>query len=273
MPCTKISDAHYKSDLVNPFSTLNSRDIMKINKRICGYKEKLFLKDKVIQDKLQVVDALSILHQQHLALFNQKLSQKNFKIKLLEQKYDEMLDLSKEQSEKIRTLEETQKHLRQSKSMEELEEILTRIAKKDKITSGSNPDLVEALDQNYKMQVQIRELENKCDTLKNYLLQNDSTYNYTQMKAVFEKLGNIFNKNTELGVREAMNPEKTEEKHKTLSKKRGSAKGVKLPEKLNSHRLPAKTIKKSSKKTVEKRQAQKSMEQLIKDNTIYLDVE
>ena len=62
MPCTKISDAHYKSDLVNPFATLNSRDIIKINKRICGYKEKLFLKDKVIQDKIQAVDALSFLH-------------------------------------------------------------------------------------------------------------------------------------------------------------------------------------------------------------------
>ena len=60
-----------------------------------------------------------------------------------------MLDISKEQSSKLRLLEETQQHLRQSKSMAELEQIVNRIVKQDMIAHGSNPDLVEVLDQNY----------------------------------------------------------------------------------------------------------------------------
>ena len=37
-------------------------------------KERLFLKDKVIQDKIQLVEALNFFHQKQMDVFNQKLN-------------------------------------------------------------------------------------------------------------------------------------------------------------------------------------------------------
>jgi hypothetical protein len=45
---TQIMSANIKNDMLNPFRPLNSREIEKINMRIVGLKEKIFLKDKHI---------------------------------------------------------------------------------------------------------------------------------------------------------------------------------------------------------------------------------
>jgi hypothetical protein len=37
-------------------------------------KERLFLKDKVIQDKIQLVEALNFFHQKQIDVFNQQLN-------------------------------------------------------------------------------------------------------------------------------------------------------------------------------------------------------
>lgn len=45
--------------------------------------------------------------------------------------------------------------------------------------------LVEVLDDNYKLKVKLREAENKCKTLEEFINKNDSTYNFKAMKDVF----------------------------------------------------------------------------------------
>ena len=52
MPNQVISDSEIKNDLINPFKSLNGAKIERINARICIYKEKLYQKDRVIQDKI-----------------------------------------------------------------------------------------------------------------------------------------------------------------------------------------------------------------------------
>lgn len=87
--------------MINPFSKLSSRDIMKLNERFYGLKERLFLKDKIIQDKIQLVQALNFFHQKQIDVFNQKLNQKTFKITTLQKKCDQMFEINKEQNIKL----------------------------------------------------------------------------------------------------------------------------------------------------------------------------
>lgn len=101
MPCTQIPTAQLKNDLLNPFSTLSSREIIKVNQKFCGLKEKLFLKDKVIQDKIQLVQALTFFHNKQIEMFKDKMTHKNFKLGVLTKKCDKMLEINKEQNGKL----------------------------------------------------------------------------------------------------------------------------------------------------------------------------
>ena len=96
LPCTQIQSAQLKNDMINPFSKLNSRDIMKINERFRNLKERLFLKDKIIQDKIQLVQALNFFHQKKIDVFNQNLNSKNYKMTALQKKCDQMFEINKE---------------------------------------------------------------------------------------------------------------------------------------------------------------------------------
>ena len=87
--------------MFNPYGKLAPTDIIKINDRMALLKERLFLKDKVIQDKIQLVEALNFFHQKQIDIFNQKLNQKNFKIEILTAKYNKLFEINKDQNKKL----------------------------------------------------------------------------------------------------------------------------------------------------------------------------
>lgn len=65
--------------------------------------------------------------------------------------------------------------------------------------SDANPlngaSYLEAIEENYALQMQNRELENKLKVLKDFILKNEDIYKYSEMQLIFQKLGNIFSKN------------------------------------------------------------------------------
>ena len=63
LPATQIASAQIKKECINPYGKLAPTDIIKLNDRMSLLKERLFLKDKVIQDKIQLVEALNFFHQ------------------------------------------------------------------------------------------------------------------------------------------------------------------------------------------------------------------
>jgi len=74
MPSTRILSAYIKKESINPYGKLAPTDIIKLNDRMAQLKERLFLKDKVIQDKIQLVEALNFFHQKQIDVFNQTLN-------------------------------------------------------------------------------------------------------------------------------------------------------------------------------------------------------
>jgi len=54
MPCIKVLPTNVvHKDEINPYRKLTSLEIIKINQRLVELNEKAFIKDKVIQDKIQ----------------------------------------------------------------------------------------------------------------------------------------------------------------------------------------------------------------------------
>ena len=68
----------------------------------------------------------------------------------------------------------------------------------DKKGHGTNQNFLELLNQNYELGEQIKQYQSKCDILKNFILQNDDSYGYKELRMIFQKLGNIFSKNNEM---------------------------------------------------------------------------
>ena len=85
-----MSQAYWLKDQINPFQQLNSRDIQRINHRLTSLKEKLFRKDKVIQDKIQQIHALTFFHKEQIDLVNDSMAQKDQKIDLLTKKCEKL---------------------------------------------------------------------------------------------------------------------------------------------------------------------------------------
>lgn len=79
--------------------------------------------------------------------------------------------------------------------------------------------MVDLLDDNYKLKVKLREAENKVKCLEDFIEKHDSTYNFKEMKDIFAKLTSIFQKNIETSVYTQRGPLKSK-KHtpKNLSK-------------------------------------------------------
>jgi hypothetical protein len=74
---------------------------MKINERIIQLKDHVFHKDKIIQDKIQLVEALNFVHGKKDDIYNNKLNQKNFKFDMLNTKYDKLNQINQEQEAKL----------------------------------------------------------------------------------------------------------------------------------------------------------------------------
>lgn len=74
---------------------------MKINERIIQLKDHVFHKDKIIQDKIQLIEALNFVHGKQNEVYNNKFNQKNFKFEMLNNKYDKLNKINKEQEEKL----------------------------------------------------------------------------------------------------------------------------------------------------------------------------
>lgn len=73
--------------------------------------------------------------------------------------------------------------------------VFEKSSEKNEEVPGTNVNFLAALEQNYKLEIKNRELTRKVEVLKSFIQQNDKIYNYSELKMIFLKLGNIFSKN------------------------------------------------------------------------------
>ena len=94
---------------------------MKINERIIQLKDHVFHKDKIIQDKIQLIEALNFVHGKQNEVYNNKFNQKNFKFEMLNNKYDKLNKINKEQEEKLQKFEQFYDSVKNGATDEELQ--------------------------------------------------------------------------------------------------------------------------------------------------------
>lgn len=68
-----MGQALKSKNCLDPYSKVSSKDVMKVNQKIEALEDQLFAKDKVIQDKILMCNALQFLHEEQLKLYDQKL--------------------------------------------------------------------------------------------------------------------------------------------------------------------------------------------------------
>ena len=84
-----------------------------------------------------------------------------------------MRQLNIELNSKVEDLQVVVSEVKQGDTLGKLQEIIDKAITKNKMfNKASDSSMIECLDQNYKLQVKVRELENKCETLKNFMSQN-----------------------------------------------------------------------------------------------------
>ena len=93
-------------------------------------------------------------------MYEMKIKQKNFKIEAIEQKYREMRSINITLNQRNKNLEDVCSKVRAGgDTLAELEAMINRAILKNKVLGGeSQASTIDTLDQNYKLQMQVREL-------------------------------------------------------------------------------------------------------------------
>lgn len=170
IPAAQMQRAFANKDYVSPYRSLDSRGIRNINTRVSSLKKDLFLKDKLIQDKIQQVGALTFYHQKQLDIYNSKLQEKNERISRLKDKLQRVLDELRLVQDKIDYINQVHAEAKLKKALLDKEAESRRL--REKIGGDAAPSVItneiytNLMKENYELKLANRELDNRVKALK-----------------------------------------------------------------------------------------------------------